>query len=123
MLRGEHPRHGGERSARAGVDALRPPGGFGVAQSGLTPPVVSGLILLSVDLAWGLLVSWNDEGPGRQLFEPDDGCEAMSLGDGSAASTPDTAREVDALLSAGDPPPAKVWRKLQAKLRSEGIIR
>ena len=89
----------------------------------MTPRLVFSLILSSVNLAWGLLVSWNDEGPGRHVFEPDNDCEAMHLGGGSAASTPDTAREVDALLSAPQPPPAKVWRKLQAKLRSEGIIR
>ena len=83
---------------------------------------VSGLILPGVNLAWGLLVSWNDEGPGHHRFESDDGCEAFSLGGGSAASAPDTAREVEALLSS-EPPPAKVWRKLQAKLRGEGIIR
>ncbi len=88
----------------------------------LTPRAVSGLILPNVNLAWGLLVTWNDEGPGRHMFEPDDACEAFDLGGPSTASAPDTAREADVLLSC-EPPPAKVWRKLQAKLRKEGIIR
>lgn len=83
---------------------------------------VSCLIWSNVNLAWGRLVTWNDEGPDRHMFEPDDLCGDFDLAEGSGVrSAPEDAGGLDALLGE-ELPPAKVWRQLQAKLRQGGLI-
>jgi hypothetical protein len=68
------------------------------------------------------MVSFNDEGPGRYMLEPDDPREDLDLSGGAGVrSVPTDAAELDALLGE-ELPSAKVWQKLQAKLRREGII-
>ncbi len=89
----------------------------------LTLCKASCLIWPNVDLAWGLLVTWNDEGPGRYGFEPVDFSSDFDVAGGAGVrSVPEDADGLDALLGE-ELPSAQVWRKLQAKLRKEGLIR
>ncbi len=67
-------------------------------------------------------MTWNDEGPGRHSFEPDDLGDDFDRAEGSdVRSVPEDSGGLDALLGEEFPPP-KVWRNLQAKLRKEGLI-
>jgi hypothetical protein len=83
--------------------------------------LVSSGIRSDEDLAWGLEVTWNDEGPIQDAIDWE--VETVSADAFAAESVvPEEARGLDSLLAGDEPPPESVWQKVQAKLRQEGII-